>query len=241
MSFSDLSRSLAKHNPQLYKLWFHWHCFRTGRNKHLPSKGDQLYFDGFPRSGNTYLTAGIQAVFPELRFANHLHAVAPIKIALRTGLPTFILLRKPDDAVVSYMLHVKSPITESSKKGLGEDDLGDLLLTEWSDYYRWVRNVASQVKVILSEKAFSNPASVAELVAAELGLGLAGSHIDRCWRHFHESFKDRDQTKPQGSTSFPSEIRESQKAVIRQKLCANERLPECLEIYHELCKVAANG
>jgi len=238
MTAFDRLRIVASESPAAYRLWFRWHCFRLGRKKKLPRPGDRLYFDGFPRSGNTYFTAGLKAVFPGLQFANHLHAVAPIRIAIDAGVPTIVLMRKPSDAVSSYMLHIQSPITQSSKKSLSENELCEMLLRGWRNYYCWVRRLGPRIKVITSERAFSKPAAVGKLVAGDLKLDLDDSEIERRWDDFHHAFKERDRTKQQGSTSFPSEVRERQKVEIQAVVSRSPRLLECARLYEEISLAA---
>lgn len=238
MIVADRLRSFAKENPVAYKIWLRWHCFRLGKKKKLPKAGDQLYFDGFPRSGNTYFTAGLQKVFPGLTFANHLHAVAPIRIALDAGVPTFLLMRNPAEAVASYVLHIQSPITQSSKKGRDENKLCELLLEQWWRYYQWVDRLGGDLEVITSERAFSDPTSVGALVARRTKLDLDSSLIEGRWRKFHLAFKERDRTKRQGSTSFPSKLREQQKARVRALIGKNHLFPACLGLYEKIGSVA---
>ena len=48
-------KSVFKSNPLLYRMWFSMNKNRInfGRNS-LPTRGDNWYFDGYPRSGNTF-------------------------------------------------------------------------------------------------------------------------------------------------------------------------------------------
>ena len=234
----DRLRFFTSENPAAYRLWFRWHCFKLRKKKQLPMPGDPLYFDGFPRSGNTYFTAGLKKVFSGLQFANHLHAVAPIRMALDAGVPAIVLMREPSESVASYVLHIQSPITQSSKKQRNEAELCELLLRQWRNYYRWVKRLEPQLKVVLSERAFSDPAGVAELVATETGLDVERSVIESRWHEFHQSFKEKDKTKRQGSTSFPSEARDRQKLRVSELISMSSRLAECKRLYEEISLTA---
>jgi len=88
--------------PVLYLSYYHLWRKHHGSKVILPKPGQDLYFDGFPRSGSTYITGLINFCFPELIFSNHLHAIAGIKLAFRYRLPVFIIIREPLEAISSY-------------------------------------------------------------------------------------------------------------------------------------------
>lgn len=93
-----------KSNPILYWLWFSFSKKRFDSNVRLPRKSDDFYFDGFPRSGNTYLSGLLNHIYPELKFASHLHCIAGIKMALLLNLPIVVVFRNPKDSVSSLIL-----------------------------------------------------------------------------------------------------------------------------------------
>lgn len=96
-----------------------------------------------------------------------------------------------------------------------------------------------EVKVILSERAFSDPAYIAKFVASEIGLNLDSSVLEHRWDEFHQAFMERDKTKPQGSTSFPSAARDRQKIEIRELISMNSNLPACNKLYKEISLTAS--
>lgn len=63
-----------------------------------------LLIEGFPRSGNTWTEALIrEAGHDALTLAHHAHAAAHVMLARQIGVPSMILFRDPDDAVVSLL------------------------------------------------------------------------------------------------------------------------------------------
>ena len=63
-----------------------------------------LVIEGFPRSGNTFAVVAFESVQPlPLVIAHHLHAPAQIVYAARHNIPALVLIRKPVDAIVSYL------------------------------------------------------------------------------------------------------------------------------------------
>lgn len=68
------------------------------------TRDTDLLIEGFPRSGNTWTEALIrEAGNDKLLLAHHSHAAAHVKQAMKIGVPSIILYRKPDDAVASLL------------------------------------------------------------------------------------------------------------------------------------------
>lgn len=70
-------RKWFKSFPFLYVIWLKY--FRKSKLS-VPSNEDVFYFDGYPRSGNSYLTILFKYIFPTVRFSHHLHCVASLKL-----------------------------------------------------------------------------------------------------------------------------------------------------------------
>jgi hypothetical protein len=65
-----------------------------------------LVIEGFPRSGNTFTTFGVeQASGYELTIASHVHQPCQVKLALSRGLPTVLVVRDPVAALASYLVY----------------------------------------------------------------------------------------------------------------------------------------
>jgi hypothetical protein len=65
----------------------------------------ELVVDGYTRSATTYAVYAIQLAQPRpVRMAHHLHAPAQIVAAARWGVPTILLVRDPEGAVLSQVV-----------------------------------------------------------------------------------------------------------------------------------------
>jgi hypothetical protein len=61
--------------------------------------------EGYPRSGNTFaLTAFGSAQSRTVRVAHHEHAAAQVIAAIRAGIPALVLIREPEEAVLSFTI-----------------------------------------------------------------------------------------------------------------------------------------
>ena len=103
---------------------------RPSKRATLARRDTAIVMDGFLRSGNTCSVAAfIVANGPEHHIGRHLHGAPHILRAVRKGLPTVLLIRRPEDAVRSYL--VRRPTLTPS----------DALL-EYLDFYRTCRKGA---------------------------------------------------------------------------------------------------
>jgi len=66
-----------------------------------------LCIDGFPRSANSFAVNLIKNAYSSLNIIHHAHAPAVIKKALKDNIPTFVLVRKPIDAIASEYIRAQ--------------------------------------------------------------------------------------------------------------------------------------
>lgn len=63
-----------------------------------------LTIEAFPGSGNTFALGLFQATQSEnLKIAHHIHAAAQVIASVRWNIPCLVIIRKPDDAVLSFV------------------------------------------------------------------------------------------------------------------------------------------
>ena len=97
-------RGLIEEHPRVYlPLARLKHNFYPGAV--AVSRQTDILIEGFPRSGNSFaVTAFRLAQQRPVAVAHHFHAPAQIMAAARWGVPTLLLLRDPEDAVLSQVL-----------------------------------------------------------------------------------------------------------------------------------------
>jgi hypothetical protein len=106
------------------RLWDAAMLLRPGKRQTLAGRRTAIVIDGFLRSGNTYSVAAFRvANGPGPIVAHHLHGGPHVRRAQRLHLPTVVLIRRPADAISSYL--VRRPT-------LTPDDA----LLEYLDFYR---------------------------------------------------------------------------------------------------------
>ncbi|MGZ4131804.1 MAG: hypothetical protein ACXVWF_02055 [Actinomycetota bacterium] len=68
--------------------------------------GTDVVIEGYPRSANSFAVAAFDMPQPRpLRIAHHTHAAAQIVEGCRLGVPTLVLVRDPDEAVLNTCIY----------------------------------------------------------------------------------------------------------------------------------------
>lgn len=146
-------RPLAR-TPYLWDAAMH---VRPGKRATLARSDSGLVIDGFLRSGNTFSVAAFAiSNRPGVHVGRHLHGAPHILRAVRLGLPTIVLIRRPGDAVSSYL--VRRPT-------LTPDDA----ILEYMDFYRTAWRARDGFVVGLFEDVVNNFGSVIETVNDRFG------------------------------------------------------------------------
>ena len=110
-------------------------CFPSLRHTVVTRKTD-LLIEGFPRSGNTFArNAFLMACNNEYELSSHLHFIGNVRRAIRLSKPVLIVIRNPEDAVVSYLIY----------QGAGFS--AEQAIREYIEFYSYVLQCREQVVV----------------------------------------------------------------------------------------------
>lgn len=80
-------------------------CRYHGRfeGRHAPTERTDIVVEGYPSAGNSFTREALILTNPGIEVASHLHSVAPLRLAMKRGVPAVALLREPSEAVASYL------------------------------------------------------------------------------------------------------------------------------------------
>lgn len=116
--------------------WLYFPLLRLVRpaRRHLHVCRDtEIAIEGYPRSANTFAVAAfLQAQKRPVKIARHLHLPVQVIRAVRWGISTLVLIRRPEEAVLSRL--VRKPLL-SAKGALSEYIAFYFAIRPYSDGY----------------------------------------------------------------------------------------------------------
>ncbi len=168
MSGPDLRRAVdrARHHarrplagtPYLWDLAM-W--ARPGKRATLARRGTAIVIEGYLRSGNTFSVAAFTVANGESQhIGRHLHGAGHVLRAARLKVPTVVLIRRPEDAVLSYLIR-RGTLTPHDA------------VVEYLDFYRRAWSVRESFVIGLFERVVSDFGAVTEDVNAMFGTSFA--------------------------------------------------------------------
>ena len=96
-------RSRISEHPAIYLPLARWRRGKT--HPEVIGSETELVIDGYPRSANTFAVYTFQIAQPRpVRLAHHLHAPAHLIEAARRRIPSLVVIREPDGAVLSNVM-----------------------------------------------------------------------------------------------------------------------------------------
>lgn len=226
---------VLKSNLVLFKIWYYLYRKHRGSKINYVSASTELYFDGYPRSGNTFGVYLIKTLWPELQIVHHFHAIAPIKEAVKKHINIFLLIRDPKDAISSWYLkyHVLS------KKRIEVDKINHRILkkliSDYYSYYTWVYMHIDEINLIDFEQLKKYP----EEIMKSINKALPRKYYlnDLLLEKLVESHKD-DQfgAKDIFGSSLPNREKEHAKLLLITSLKKNDSFKNCESLYEKLIK-----
>ncbi|MGH2554667.1 MAG: hypothetical protein ACRDHO_02985 [Actinomycetota bacterium] len=96
-------RALVIRFPGIYIPLMRWR-YRSSEGAGAVRRKTDIVIEGFERSGNSFAVAAFRlAQNRPVRIAHHLHVAGQVVVAHRLGVPALVLIRKPEDAIVSLL------------------------------------------------------------------------------------------------------------------------------------------
>jgi hypothetical protein len=111
MGWADLWRrrlsDLVERVPRLYRLILIARHRNSPFLRRIVSPGHDLVIEGFPRSANSFAVSAFMFAngWRDPRIATHAHSPAQVHLAARWGVPTILLIRRPEAAIIGWMAY----------------------------------------------------------------------------------------------------------------------------------------
>jgi len=97
--------SLIEAAPGLYRLTLIARHRNSPFLRRIVSPGHDLVIEGFPRSANSFAVSAFMVAngWRDPRVATHVHSPAQVQLAARWGIPTIVVIRRPEQAIIGWM------------------------------------------------------------------------------------------------------------------------------------------
>lgn len=222
-------KTLLKSNKVLYKIWFYLNKKKLSKNLRLPLKSDDYYFDGYPRSGNTFIKGFINFIFPNVKGASHLHTVAALKIALKLKLPAIVVVRNPFDAIASNLYR------KSTNEGSLTNSLIGEVVNDYINYYNYVDKNRKNILIVHFSDFFKDSTfQTLEIIKFLKVEELDGNSIQSKFEDFELKMKSRESKKRNEVSSLPNQKRMEFKDKLKNKILSNPQYFVAQKVYKKL-------
>jgi hypothetical protein len=217
-------------------LFFNFYRLRPQYRHMLVDRRTQLVIEGFPRSGNTFAVVAFeQAQHERVRIAHHLHMPAQVMRAARWRIPTLVLMRKPTDAVLSWVIREPwIPIREAMRHYV------------W--FYEKVAEYRSAVVMGFFEEVTQDYGAVLERVNTKFGTAFSAfdhskDNVEGVFSHIEERHRARRGGLDERQIARPSAAKAGMKDALMEELQAPQikELTARAEAIYEDFVVASTG
>jgi hypothetical protein len=182
-----------------------------------------LTIEGYPRSGNTFAVQAFKiGQQPPLRIAHHLHVPAQVIQSVRFGIPTCVIIRKPEDTIRSLIL--KYPMLPPKAALLG-----------YANFYETFYDYRQCFVTALFDQVISDFGAVIDQINAKFGTHFkrfehTQDNLEKVYERLGHKAFHADGGEVFGGFS-PNTMRETAKKKIELTRYAALR-QRCMAIYH---------
>ena len=175
-------------------------------------KDTEIVIEGYPRSGNTFASTAFRlAQNRPLKIAYRLHAPSQLICAAKMRIPAIALIRQPEDAVLSWVIHRSHLTIEQALKGYISFHEAILPYCDHfviADFNVVVKDFGSIIRAV--NQKFGT--DFQEFVHTE-------ENVQQCFATIDDFYRRAGQGKISARTvARPSGDRQQQKALLRQRL-----------------------
>lgn len=220
---------MFKSNTLLYQLWYYPRKIIRKEERVIP-RDQCVYIDGFPRSGNTFATNMVKMAIEGIQPVSHLHAVAPLKLALRRNIPTLILIRHPLDSIISlYIMETK----KNNKTGF-DAHLASRLAWDYIEYYRFIYQIKSTVCIYRFEHLVEDPLKLCRKVVEITGVEIDDNILIKNIQSTESKLEQKNKNQDADVSSYPKKERLDKKQALMKDFSALPEIEIAQSIYQKV-------
>ena len=179
-------------------------------------RNTELVIEGYPRSGNSFAFTAFDIAQGEtpVRVSHHLHTASPVIAALKAKIPCVILVRHPEDAIISHILYSQNLTIRQC-------------LNSYLDFYQPLLKYKESFVVAKFEDVISDFGRIVQQVNQTFSTNFklfehSQENADKCFDVLNNSWKDLGFSERKSVTCAPSDARKRYKEALRKHFRANE-------------------
>jgi hypothetical protein len=202
-------RSWLSSKPALY---FTLQQMRPKRRHLVVTRKTEIVIEGYPRSGNTFAVAAfLLAQGRPVKIAHHLHVPAQVILAAKWGIPTIVLIRNPEEAILSRL--IRNPHISI-----------DFAIEEYLLFYRSLKGLKDQFVLATFDEVTKDFGSVIKRVNEHFGCSFAifehtPNYVEEVFKLVEEmDKKDNKGVLNERTVARPSPVREKLTAEFKKEL-----------------------
>lgn len=213
------AHSLLVNQPALYLPISRWRWRNVpgipddpGDTRPVPlRKSTAIVIEGQPRSANTFAVIAFRlAQRQPVEIAHHLHSASQVLEGVRRSLPTLVLVREPEEAIMSRVIS-HPPITPAQA------------LIDYVRFHRAILNVRHGYVVAPFDQVTSNFGKVIEGINERFQTTFdlfqhTEENVQRCFTLIDGRFERQGRAVPQRLVAHPSTERRQLKDMMRTQL-----------------------
>lgn len=114
----------------------------------------EICIEGYPRSANSFVFHSLMIINPYIKIAGHTHTIANIKSAFKYNIPVYILIRKPIDAIASYIFRRTQLTNKKTKRIIF------FAIEDYRQFYEFVLKNKDKIKILYFEEIINKPENI---------------------------------------------------------------------------------
>lgn len=193
-------------------------------------KDTAIVLEGYPRSGNSFAFTAFNMAQGEhpIRVAHHLHTASIVIAAIRAGVPCVVLVRNPEDAVISHIIYSQNLTIRQC-------------LRSYIDFYQPLLKYRDKFVIAKFEDVISDFGKITHRVNQKFSTSFQEfehnqNNVEKCFSILENSWKDLGLDEQKSVTNAPSEKRKQYKKILRKHFQADDLVKLrnlALELYQE--------
>lgn len=192
----------------------------------MVSAESEACIDGLPRSANTFGGLVFLEQNPGVALAHHMHLPAQFLGAVRLGVPTCVLIRRPVDNLASMAITADNDISH------------DLLFRTYLHYLGKIETVRDKVVLCTFDEVVAEPGIIARRLNEFFGTSFnAEPMTEERSRGLVDALGSDERIRP-GHVPVPTAYKEDLKPLVKRDLSEHRLLPKAEALYERLAATA---